>query len=153
MYFFFKMKSYIFLATYSLPKVAKIRIFLFKKKYKKRTDIIDMFFSSSFFFFLSNIVYGIRRKGRCTSSRSGDLEKGPVYPARSGKIWRKGRCIRRDLRRIFVQLVVEIRREYPRHRSTKIPTSKIPIWPRMSRKHQKKPTTPGTNKKDKKKNY
>jgi hypothetical protein len=103
----------------------------------------------------------------------------------SGKIWRKGRrdpetvygeradvhcqdpAIWRDLEKGPAGSI-EIQREYPHHQSTKIPTSKIliwprmsrkhqiptskiPIWPRMSRKHQKKPTTPATNKKDPKK--
>jgi hypothetical protein len=49
----------------------------------------------------------------------------------------------------------EGRREYPHqrenHRSTKISTPKIPIWLRMSKKHQKTPTTSVTNKKDQKK--
>jgi TRAP-type mannitol/chloroaromatic compound transport system permease small subunit len=106
------MKSYIFLATYSLPKVAKIKIFLFKKKYKKRTDIIDMFFSSSFFFF--SFQYCIRytekgpvyvveiRRSRERASVSGeirqDLEKGPVYPVRSTPDLRPTR--RRDPARI-----------------------------------------------------
>jgi hypothetical protein len=68
-----------------------------------------------------------------------------VYPARSAPDLRPTR--RRDPARA----VENTHASEKNHRLTKIPTPKIPIWPRMSKKHQKTPTTPVTNKKDKKK--
>jgi hypothetical protein len=68
-----------------------------------------------------------------------------VYPARFAQDLRPTRC--RDPARVGENTHASEKN----HRLTKIPTPKIPIWPRMSKKHQKTPTTLATNKKDKKK--
>jgi hypothetical protein len=68
-------------------------------------------------------------------SFQGDLEKGPVYLRPNH---------RRDPTRAGENTHATDRRKYPLQKYQKKPSA------RLSRKHQKKPTTPATNKKDQK---
>jgi hypothetical protein len=97
-----------YLATCHLQVVKYIFIFIFTFLKKGKLYIFNYLFlthvtkiSNFFFFFL--ILYTTY-----------------IYVCISHWIWRKGRCIRRDPRRIFFQLVVEIRRGLAR-----IPTPSI----------------------------